>query len=106
MLFPSLDKRNTRDKAKSLCIASERCIGELGVRYLRTLNRVQNSAATASNHYCFAPHPRRAVRTALHTSPSFPYPKDKEKPPPTDVTSSASGGYPVGYLLSSDAYSL
>ena len=29
-LFPSLDKRNTRDKAKGLCITSERHIGELG----------------------------------------------------------------------------
>ena len=33
-LFPSLAKRNTRDKAKGLCITSERHIGELGVRYL------------------------------------------------------------------------
>ena len=31
-LFPPLDKRNTRDKA------SERYIGELGVRYLSTIN--------------------------------------------------------------------
>ena len=31
MLFPSLDKRNTRDKAKGLRITSERYIGELGV---------------------------------------------------------------------------
>ena len=29
-LFPPLDKRNTRDKAKGLCITSERHIGELG----------------------------------------------------------------------------
>jgi len=27
MLFPSLDKRNTRDKAKGLCITSARYIG-------------------------------------------------------------------------------
>ena len=33
-LFPPLDKRNTRDKAKGLCISSERYIGELGVRCL------------------------------------------------------------------------
>ena len=32
MLFPSLDKRNTRDKADVLCITSERYIGELGIR--------------------------------------------------------------------------
>ena len=29
--FPPLDKRNTRDKAKGLRVASERHIGELGV---------------------------------------------------------------------------
>ena len=39
MLFPSLDKRNTRDKAKDLRITSKRYIGELGVRSLSTLNR-------------------------------------------------------------------
>ena len=33
-LFPPLDKRSTRDKAKGLRITSERHIGELGVRYL------------------------------------------------------------------------
>ena len=33
-LFPWLAKRNIRDKAKGLCITSERHIGELGVRYL------------------------------------------------------------------------
>ncbi|KXB71618.1 hypothetical protein HMPREF3185_01941, partial [Porphyromonas somerae] len=38
MLFPPLDKRNARDKAKGLCISSERHIGELGVRCLSTLN--------------------------------------------------------------------
>ncbi|KDU78728.1 hypothetical protein HMPREF1121_01147 [Porphyromonas sp. KLE 1280] len=37
-LFPPLDKRNTRDEAKGLCISSERYIGELGVRY-STLHR-------------------------------------------------------------------
>ena len=43
MLFPPQDKRNTRDKAKGLCVSSERHIGELGTRYLSTLNRVQDS---------------------------------------------------------------
>ena len=38
-LFPPLNKRNTRDKARGLCITSEKHIGELGVRYLSTLNR-------------------------------------------------------------------
>ena len=45
MLFPPLDKRNTHDKAKGLCVSSERHIGELGTRYLSTLNRVQDSKA-------------------------------------------------------------
>ena len=31
MLFPPLDERNTRNKAKSLCITSERYIGQLGL---------------------------------------------------------------------------
>jgi len=30
-LFPPLDKKNTRDKAEGLRVASERYIGELGV---------------------------------------------------------------------------
>ena len=30
MLFPPLDKKNTINKAKGLCITSERHIGELG----------------------------------------------------------------------------
>ena len=42
-LFPPLDKRNARDKAKDLRITSERHIGELGVRFLSTLNRGQDS---------------------------------------------------------------
>ena len=33
-LFPPLDKRNMRDKAKGLCITSGRHIGELDVRRL------------------------------------------------------------------------
>ena len=42
-LFPPQDKRNARDKAKGLCISSERHIGELSVRCLSTLNRGQDS---------------------------------------------------------------
>ena len=38
-LFPPLNKRNTRDKAKGLRITSKRYIGELCVRSLSTLNR-------------------------------------------------------------------
>ena len=37
-LFPPLDKRNTRDKAKGLHITSEGHIEELGVRYLSRIN--------------------------------------------------------------------
>ena len=49
ILFPPLDKRNTRDKAKGLRTTSERHIGgELVVRCLSTLNRGQDSAATVS----------------------------------------------------------
>ena len=47
-LLPPLDKSNTRDKAKVLCISSERYVGELGVRYLSSLNRGQDSKATVS----------------------------------------------------------
>ena len=43
MLFPPLNKRNTHDKARSLCITSERYIGELGVRCLSWINRGQDS---------------------------------------------------------------
>ena len=42
-LFPPLNKRNTRDKARGLCITSERYIGELGVRCLSTRNSEQDS---------------------------------------------------------------
>ena len=48
MLFLPQDKRNTRDKAKGLRITSERYIGEMGVRYLSTLNGGQDSPATVS----------------------------------------------------------
>ena len=37
-LFPPLDKRNTRDKAKGVRISSAKHIGELGVRHLSPLN--------------------------------------------------------------------
>ena len=39
MLFLPLNKRNTRDTAKGLCISSERCIGMLDVRCLSTEKR-------------------------------------------------------------------
>ena len=43
ILFPPLNKRSICDKAKGLCISSERYIGDLGVRCLSTLNRGQES---------------------------------------------------------------
>ena len=43
ILFPPLDKRNTRDKAKGLRITSERYIGELSARCLSTISRGQDS---------------------------------------------------------------
>ena len=48
MLFPPRDKRDTRDKVKGLCISSERHIGELGARYLSTLNMRTGLAAAVS----------------------------------------------------------
>ena len=42
ILFPPLDKRNTHDKAKGLCIPSERYIGELVARCLSIINRGQD----------------------------------------------------------------
>ena len=42
-LFPPLDKRNTRDKAKGLRTTSEKHIGELDVRCLSRINRGQDS---------------------------------------------------------------
>ena len=49
MLFLLLDKRNTCDKAKGLCVTSERYIGGggLGVRCLRILNSGQDSRQQA-----------------------------------------------------------
>ena len=61
-LFPPLDKRNTHDKVKDLCITSARHIGELGVRCLSTLNRGQDSRQQ--------PHEEEDL---CHTSPPYPY---------------------------------
>ena len=49
-LFPPLDKKNTRDNAKGLCISSEKHIGELGVRYLSTTNSGRDSLQQAHSH--------------------------------------------------------
>ena len=45
--FPPLDKRNTCDQAKGLCVTSERHIVGLGMRGLSTRNREQNSRQQA-----------------------------------------------------------
>ena len=42
ILFPPLDKRNTRDKAQALRTSSERHIGELVARCLSIINRGQD----------------------------------------------------------------
>ena len=42
-LFPPLDKRNTCDKAKGLCVTLERYIVGLSVRCLGTINSGQDS---------------------------------------------------------------
>ena len=75
MLFPPLDKRNTRDKAKGLCISSERYIGELGVRCLSTLNRGQDSRPQSheGEDLCLARHP---IPICHYIPPSKP-PKNK-----------------------------
>ena len=49
MLFPPLNKRNTRNKARSLCVTSEGYIRELGARCLSTIHRERDSAATVSH---------------------------------------------------------
>ena len=48
-LSPPLDKRNTRDKAEDLRISSVRHIGELGVRYLSSLN-IEDRALRQQSH--------------------------------------------------------
>ena len=53
VLLPPLDERNTCDKAKGLCISSEWYIGELGARYLSTLNMRTGLAAAVSYEGCF-----------------------------------------------------
>jgi len=47
MLFPPLDKRNTRDKAKGVRVSSERPIGELGGGCLGALKNGQDSRQQA-----------------------------------------------------------
>ena len=64
-LFPPLDKRNTRDKAKGLRITSERHIGELGVRCLSTI-KIGGRTLLQQSHIG-SHHPMREVHS-LHTA--------------------------------------
>ena len=52
-LFPPLDKRNTRDKAKGLRITSERYIVGLSVRCLSIINRGRDLRQQSSYSGCF-----------------------------------------------------
>ena len=52
-LFPPLDKRNTCDRAKGLCVTSERCIVGLSERCLSTLNRGRDLRQQSSCSGCF-----------------------------------------------------
>ena len=58
-LFPPLDKRNTRDKAKGLRVSSERHIEDLGAQCLSSLNRGQDSRQQSHEEVglCHARHP-------------------------------------------------
>ena len=86
MLFPPLDKRNTRDKAKGLRITSERHIGELGVRCLSTLSRGQDSLPQQSPIVL-------CLRTTIASTP-LPY-----APPPER---SAEGSQQISYAPPTD----
>ena len=61
-LFPPLDKRNTHDKAKGLCITSERHIGELGVRCLSKINSGSDSQQQSPIELC--------LRTTIASPPT------------------------------------
>ena len=52
-LFPPLDKRNTRDKAKGLRITSVRYIVRLSVRCLSIINRGRDLRQEAPYSGCF-----------------------------------------------------
>ena len=80
MLFPPLNKRNTHDEAKGLCITSKRHIGELGARCLSTLNREQDSRqqspiGRAVKQYRFA-LPPQVRSTRLYFEGSSPPPRE------------------------------
>ena len=64
MLFSPRNQRNTRDKAKGLRVTSERCVGELSVRCLSTLNRGQDVRRQSPIALC--------LRTTIASTP-LPY---------------------------------
>ena len=53
MLFPPLDKKNTRDKAKGLRITSVRYVVGLSVRCLSIINRGRDLRQQSSYSGCF-----------------------------------------------------
>ena len=66
VLFPPLDKRNIRDKAKGLRITSERYIGELDVRCLSTISRGQDSRQ--QSHIGIGSSPLKQYKYGVHTT--------------------------------------
>ena len=52
-LFPPLDKRNTRDKAKGLRVTSERYIVGLSVQCLSIINKGRDLRQQSSYSGCF-----------------------------------------------------
>ena len=70
-LFPPQNKRNTRDKAKDLCLTLERYVGELSARCLSTLNvgsdsMQQSHIGSLADLYRFVfPPPIRPFLSAL-----------------------------------------
>ena len=66
VLFPPLDKRNIRDKAKGLRITSEGYIGELGVRCLSSINRGQDSRQ--QSHIGIGSSPLKQYKYGVHTN--------------------------------------
>ena len=81
-LFPPLDKRNTRDKAKGLRISSEGHIGELGVRHLSTISRGQDSRqqdpiCSPADQYRFAHPPSTSPKHTPLLQSTSPAPSER-----------------------------
>ena len=72
MLFPPLNKRNTRDKAKGFSDHfGEAYRGKLGMLCLSTLNRGQHSPATVS--YCLSRLEEMVVAPLSNESPRLEF---------------------------------